>query len=165
MGLDWKDEDNALARSRGEVLYKSMLCLWISFQSVKEGNWLSIILVVLWGPREGERSIKRVTFVIRLYITSPAKERKKESLLTGGLVLLTERTSKSRRYDNKMLALRFQNNDWLCAHLFSICGENSFSVQLLYRVGEPTATLAFIELENLPLLLTLLAVQRYWIWP
>lgn len=30
-----------------------------------------------------------------------------------GLVLHTEQTSKSRRYDNKMLGLRFQDNDWL----------------------------------------------------
>ena len=36
----------------------------------------------------------------------------------GGLVLLTEQTSKSRRYDNKMLGLRFQDNDWLSAYPF-----------------------------------------------
>lgn len=30
-----------------------------------------------------------------------------------GLVLLTEQTSKSRTYDNKMLGLRFQDNAWL----------------------------------------------------
>jgi len=33
MGLDLKDEDKTLTRSRGEVLYKSMWCLRISFQS------------------------------------------------------------------------------------------------------------------------------------
>lgn len=71
----------------------------------------------------------------------------------GGLVLLTEQTSKSRRYDNKMLGLRFQDNDWLSAYPFKF-------QDLKREVPLSRYSFFFIELENLPLLLTL-AVQRY----
>lgn len=64
-----------------------------------------------------------------------------------GLVLHTEQTSKSRRYDNKMLGLRFQDNDWLSAY--------PFEFKDLKREVPLSRYSFFIELENLPLLLTL----------
>ena len=69
------------------------------------------------------------------------------------LVLLTEQTSKSRRYDNKILGLNFQDNDWLSAYPFFFLREVPLSRYSF-----------FIKLENRKLLLTL-AVQRYYFCP